>query len=183
MPTSPMLDKGPCEIVWGYGESDAAYLGKTLGPVKLTMETGVSDINEDQAGDAAVNAVLTGSVVELEVPLTRLSVEQLRKILNVEEPAGGPCIVPLTNQVGCDLYALAKALVIKPTCGGVISTNPCQWIHIYKAYPVAGLDLSFDKDTQRIFPVKFKVFVNQDSADGPVGDFGTIGMDSAASIL
>lgn len=183
MPTSPMLDKGPCEIVWGYGESDAAYLGKTLGDVKLTMETGVSDINEDQAGDAAVNAVLTGSVVELEVPLTRLSVEQLRRVLNVEEPAGKPCAVPLTNQVGCDLYDLAKALVIKPTCGGVISVNPCEWIYLYKTYPIAGLDLTFNKDTQRIFPVKFKVFVCQDSLDGVVGDFGMIGMDSGASVL
>lgn len=183
MPTSPMLDKGPCELVWGYGESDAAYLGKTLGDVKITMETNASDINEDQAGDAAVNAVLTGSVVEIEVPLTRLSVVQLRRILgDVSEPAGGPCIVPLTNQVGCDLYDLAKQLVIKPTCGGVISTNPCQWLHFYKTYPIAGLDLTFNKDTQRVFPVKFKVFVNQDSAF-PIGDFGTIGMDSAASIL
>ena len=58
MPTSPILDKGPCEIVWKYGESDAVYLGKTLGDVKLTMETAASDINEDQAGNAAVNAVL-----------------------------------------------------------------------------------------------------------------------------
>lgn len=183
MPTSPMLDKGPCELVWGYGESDAAYLGKTLGAVKLGMETGTSDINEDQAGDAAVDAVMNGSVMTLEVPLTRLSVVQLRRVLGVTEPAGGPCIVPLKNQVGCSLYSLAKALVIKPICGGVISTNPCEWIEIYKAYPVAGLDLTFDKETQRIFPVKFKIFVNQDSADGVVGDFGTIGMDSLASVM
>lgn len=183
MPTSPFLDKGPCEIVWGYGESDAAYLGKTLGDVHLKMDTEASDINEDQAGNAAVNAVLLGSVVEVEVPLTRLSIEQLRRVLNVDAVVGEPCTVPLTNQVGCDLYSLAKALVIKPTCGGVISTNPCEWIILYKTYPIAGLDLVFNKDTQRIIPVKFKVFVNQDSGDGPVGDFGSIGMDSGASVL
>ncbi len=181
MPTSPMLDKGPCVLVWGYGESDAAYLGKTLGDVKVAMETNVSDINEDQAGDAAVNAVLTGSVITIDVPLTRLSVAELRRILHTEEPAGGPCIVPIENQIGCDLYSLAKALVIKPICGNVISTNPCEWIHFYKTYPVAGLDLTFNKDTQRIFPVKFKVFVSQES--GFEGLFGTIGMDSAASAM
>jgi hypothetical protein len=173
-----MLDKGPCEIVWGYGESDAAYLGKTLGDVKLTMETNASDINEDQAGDAAVNAVLTGSVVTLEVPLTRLSVAQLARVLNVDESG---CVIPIRNQIGCDLYPLSKALVIKPVCGNIVSTNPCEWVHLYKTYPVAGLDLTYNKDTQRIFPVKFKVFVSQESAT--VGDYGTIGMDSGASIL
>lgn len=181
MPTSPMLDKGPCEMVWGYGESDAAYLGKTLGDVKLGMETNTSDINEDQAGDAAVDAVMLGSVMTLEVPLTRLSVVQLRRVMGVSEPAGGPCIVPIINQVGCSLYSLAKELVIKPLCGGVTSTNPCEWIRIFKAYPVAGLDLTFNKDTQRIFPVKFKIFVEQDSPYA--GWLGTIGMDSAASVM
>ena len=171
-----MLDKGPCVMVWGFGESDAAYLGKTLGDVKLGMETNVSDINEDQAGDAAVNAILTGSIITLEVPLTRLSVRELARVLNVEESG---CVVPIQNQVGCDLYSLAKALVIKPICGNVISTNPCEWIHLFKTYPVAGLDLTFNKDTQRIFPVKFKVFVSQESAQE--GLFGTIGVGSGAS--
>jgi hypothetical protein len=176
-----MLDKGPCEIVWGYNESDAAYLGKTLGDVKVTMETEASDINEDQAGNAPVNAILLGSVVSVEVPLTRLSVAQLRRVLNTTEPAGGPCIVPLENQVGCDLYPLAKQMVIKPVCAGVVSTNPCEWIHLYHTYPIAGLDLTFNKDTQRIFPVTFKVFVSQESAW--LGKFGTIGMDSAATTM
>lgn len=178
MPTSPMLDKGPAVIVWGYGESDAAYLGKTLGDVKITMETNVSDINEDQAGDAAVNAILTGSVFAIEVPLTRLSVAELARVMNT---VASGCVIPIENQVGCDLYSLAKALVFKPICGNVISTNPCEWVHFYKTYPVAGLDLTYNKDTQRIFPVKFKVFVSQDS--GFEGKFGTIGMDSAASAM
>lgn len=176
MPTSPMLDKGPCVLVWGWGESDAAYLGKTLGDVKVTMETNVSDINEDQAGDAAVNAILTGSVFNIEVPLTRLSVDELARVLNA---VASGCVIPIENQIGCDLYSLAKELVIKPICGNVISTNPCEWVRLFKTYPVAGLDLTYNKDTQRIFPVKFKVFVSQES--GYDGMFGTIGVDSGAS--
>lgn len=176
MPTSPMLDKGPCEIVWGYGESSAVYLGKTLGDVKLTMETNVSDINEDQEGDAPVNAVLTGSVITLEVPLTRLSVEQLATALNTTAVGD---VVPIENQIGCDLYDLARALVIKPLCGNEISTDPATWVHIYKCYPVAGLDLTWNKDTQRIFPVTFKVFVSQES--GYEGKFGTLGMESGST--
>jgi hypothetical protein len=172
---------GPAEIVWGYGESDAAYLGKTLGGVKVTMETNAADILEDQAGDAAVNAVLTGSTMNVEITLTRLSVAELRRVMLTSEPAGQPCTVPIENQIGCDLYSLAKALVIKPLCGDEISTDPCEWFLLYKTYPLVGLDLTWDKDTQRVFPIKFKVFVNQDSGDGVVGDFGQAGMDSAST--
>lgn len=179
MPTSPMLDMGPAELVWAYGESDAAYLGRTLGGIKITMETNAADILEDQNGDAPVNAVLTGSVMNIEATLTRLSVEQLRRVMRADAVAGQPCVVPIENQIGCDLYSLAKALVIKPICGNEVSTNPCEWIHIYKAFPLVSLDLTFDKDTQRVFPVKFKVFVSYDS--GESGTFGTMGMESAAS--
>lgn len=177
MPTLPILDKGPAEIVWGYGESAAVYLGKTIGAVKLTMETQTSDINEDQEGVAAVNAILTGSIVEVEVPLTRLSVEQLATAINSE--VVGDNIVPIRNQIGCDMYSLSKQLVIKPLCGNEISDDPATWVHIYHAYPVAGLDLTWDLDTQRIIPVKFKVFVSQES--GWEGDFGTIGMESGST--
>ena len=176
MPVSPMLDKGPAEIVWGYGESDSAYLGHTLGDIKVVMETKSSDINEDQAGDAAVDAILTGSAFTIEVPLTRLSVAELARVLNT---VASGCVIPIENQIGCSLYNLAKELVIKPLCGNVISTNTCEWIHLYKTYPIAGLDLTYNLDTQRIFPVKFKVFVSQES--GYEGLFGTIGMDSGAS--
>jgi hypothetical protein len=180
MPTFPFGDKGPCEIVWGYGDSGAAYLGKTAGDVKITGETNVSDINEDQAGDAAVNAILTGTTLTVEVPLTRLTLDQLAKALGVTKTGHK---VPLENQVGCDLYALSKAMVIKPLCGNAISTDPTKWIHLYKTYPIANLDLTFNKDTQRIINVKFKVFVCQESADGIVGNFGTLGMDSGASVM
>lgn len=178
MPTFPFGDKGPCEIVWGYGESDAAYLGKTLGDVKITMETNASDINEDQAGDAAVNAVLTGSTITVEVPLTRLSIDQLARVLDVTRSGH---IIPIENKVGCDLYALAKAMVIKPLCGNVVSVDPTKWIHLYKTYPVTSMDLTFNKDSQRTIPVKFKVFVSQES--GEEGLFGTMGMDSGASAM
>ena len=176
MPTLNIFDKGPAEIVWGYGESSAVYLGKTLGDVKLTMTTNASDINEDQAGDAPVNAVLTGSVVDLETPLTRLSLEQLAVALNTEVDGD---TVPIENQIGCDLYDLSRELVIKPLCGNEISDDPTTWVHLYKCYPLVNLDYSWDKETQRIIPLKWKVFVSQDS--GFEGKFGTQGMESGST--
>lgn len=181
MPVMPVWDMGPGEMIWRYGESNAINLGKTLGGIKLTMETNAADIHEDQAGDAAVDAVLTGSALTLELTLTRLSAEQLAAALNteVDTDGGGNKIIPIENQVGCSLYSLADPLVIKPMCGDVPSTDTQTWVHIYKAYPVAGLDFTWDKDTQRTVPLKFKVFVSQES--GYVGKYGTIGMSSSAS--
>jgi len=177
MPVMPVWDKGPAEIVWGYGESGAVYLGKTLGGVKLTMETSVSDINEDQAGDAAVDAVLTGSVMSLEITLTRLSAEQLATALHTEVGVDGT--IPIENQIGCSLYELSKQVVIKPICGNEVSTDPSTWVLLYKCFPVVGLDFTWDKDTQRIVPMKFKVFVSQES--GYVGKFGQTGLESGAT--
>ena len=181
MPTSPMLDMGPCELYWGYGDSDMAALGRTLGGVKVAMETNAADILEDQAGDAPVNAVLTGSILTVEATMTRLSVTQLARILNAEVEGHDDDVIPIENQVGCDLYDVSKALLLVPLCGNEPSTDPATWVVIFKAYPIAGLDLTYDKDTQRTFPVKFKCFVCQETEC--LGKYGTIGATESASLL
>ena len=177
MPVMPIWDKGPGVIVWGYGESGAAYLGKTLGDIKLTMETESSDINEDQAGIAAVDAILKGSMVNFEAPLTRLSAEELARVLNTTVQADGS--IPIENQIGCSLYSRAKRAVIKPLCGNEVSEDPGTWTELYKCYPIVGLDFTWNLETQRIVPVKFKVFMSQES--GETGKFGRIGMESGAT--
>lgn len=181
MPKLPIGDMGPCEIVWGYGESAAMYLGEYLGGVKLTMETTVHDIKEEAAGDAAVDAVFGGSVMTLEIPMTRSTLAQLNEVLLAGgiQTSGDHEYLILKNAVGCDLYDLAKSIVIKPFCGDVISTDPAEWLQLYKCYPVPGMDLTFDASTQRIFPVRFKVFVSQESGDE--GEFGTLGMPSGST--
>lgn len=172
MPKLPFGDKGPCEVIWNYGESGAMLLGSTLGGVTLNMETEVSDINEDQEGTAAVDAIHTGSTVTLEATFTRSSLEQIAEMLNTAVEDGQ--IVPIENQIGCDMYDEAKAIVLKPLCGNVVSDDPAEWIHLYRCYPIPGFELPFDVDTQRTIPITFKVFVSQES--GETGRFGTLGM-------
>jgi hypothetical protein len=177
----PVGDMGPCEIVWGYGESAAMYLGDYLGDVKLTMETNTADIQEEAAGDAAVDAVFMGSVMNLEIPLARVTAAQLNEVLLSGGVLGHGTgeYLKLKNAIGCDLYSLAKSIVIKPICGNVVSIDPSEWIQLYKCYPVPGMDLTFNRSTQRIFPTKFKIFVSQES--GFVGEFGTLGMASGST--
>ena len=179
MPKLPFGDMGPAEIIWDYGESGAMLLGTTLGGVKLTLDTEVKDVLEDQAGAAAVDAIYTGSTCTLECIFTRSTLEQLEVLLRSTIRDGQ--VLPIENQIGCDMYDDAKAIVIKPLCGNVVSTDPAEWIHLFHCFPIPALDLPFDVDTQRTFPITFKVFVSQES--GYEGEFGTLGMESGSPAI
>ena len=180
MPRLPIGDMGPCEIVWKYGESGAIELGPFLDGVKLRASTSVHDVKTDRTGDVAVDAGFGGTVYELETPMVRSTLEQLSEVLLSGDPvvSGDHEYIYLKNQIGCFMYDLASALVIKPICGNDVSIDPAQWTHLYKCYPVPALDLSWAPATQRIFPVTWKVFVSQES--GYEGKFGTMGMESGS---
>jgi len=181
MPALPIKDMGPCEIVWGYGESGAITLGPFLGATTYKGETEVQRIYEERFGAAAVDAIMTGTVATLELRMTRSTLEQLNEVLNAGGILGSSPheYIKLKNQLGCEMYDLAKAIVIKPICDNKVSDDPAEWVHIYKAFPIPGWELTWDKSTQRVFPIKFEIFVSQES--GQEGEFGTLGMPSGST--
>jgi hypothetical protein len=183
MPKTPVGDMGSCEIIWGYGESGAIYLGRFLGGVKLTEATTVHEIKTDQDGDAPVDAIFGGAKFELTVPLTRTTYTILEDMLFAEKVTSGDHeMLILKNPTGCDLYDASKQIVIKPICGNVVSDDPAEWTHLFHCYPVPGMDLTIDPSTQRTFPVKFMVFVSQESGIlGEAGTWGTLGMESGST--
>lgn len=183
MPSLPIKDMGPCEIVWGWGESGAVNLGPFLGATIFKGETSVQDILEERYGDAAVDAIMTGTTATVECKMTRSTLAQLAAVINASQikTSGNHQYLEVPNQLGCGMYDDAKALVIKPICDNAVSVDPSEWVHIFKAFPVPGWELTYDKSTQRVFPVTFKVFVSQES--GEVGLFGTIGMESGSTEL
>jgi hypothetical protein len=174
MASLPIRDMGPCEIVFGYGESGALNLGPFLGATTLTGETGSENIEEERYGESPVDGIMTGTVVEIELQMTRSTYEQLSEVLSAQYSSGDT--FRLRNQLGCEMYEDSKQLVIKPICDNATSTDPTEWVHIYHAFPVPGWELTWDRSTQRVFPVTFKCFVSQES--GWEGDFGTLGMDA-----
>lgn len=184
MPALQIKDMGPCEVVWGYGETGGLNLGPFLGATIYKGETSVADIQEERYGEAAVDAIMTGTVATLELKMTRSTLDQLNEVLNGGDPAGILGTVPeqylvMKNQLGCEMYDIAKSVVIKPICDNAVSTDPLEWVQIYKAYPVPGWELTYDRSTQRVFPVTFKIFVSQES--GFEGEFGTYGMDPSST--
>jgi len=173
----PIKDGGPCEIVYGYGESGAIDLGPFLGATSYKGETGVTDILEERYGDAPVDGFMIGTVATLELQMTRSTYLQLNEVLNAAYTTGQ--VFRLRNQLGCEMYADAKQIVIKPICDNEVSTDPAEWTHIYHCFPLPGWDLAWSKSDQRVFPIKFKIFVSQES--GWEGDFGTLGMESGST--
>lgn len=167
----PFGDMGPCELEWGYGESGAIVISPFLGTVTLRMEDTIHDVQEEGYGEAPVDAVSGGAVVELDVPMVRASVDQLEEMLNASRMGD---ILYLSSRAGCPMYADAKALVIKPVCDNVADPDTATWILLYKTYPFRKFELAWDRSTQRVLLIGFKVFPSQES--GQVGKYLQIGV-------
>jgi len=192
MPKLPIGDIGPCVVIWNYhniGEvdGDPLCIGPYLGTISLRMTDSVSDVQEEGYGDAPVDAVFAGTVVELDIPMARNTLTQLASMIGdyQEEVLHGLSasgkVLTLKNMAGCDMYAHAKQIVIAPICNNVPDTDPNTWTLLYKCHPYRDFELGWDRAGQRVHMVKFKVFPNQDS--GYCGEYGTEGMESGSETI
>lgn len=172
MPQLPFKDKGPVEVVWDYAGTPL-NLSPFLGTISMRTTDTISEVQEEGYGETPVDAVFTGTKVELDVPMARSTLLQLKTLL--AGVTSGTNITIFSAKAGCDMYANAKQLVIKPMCDNIPSVTASEWILIYKAYPYREFDLSFDRDGQRIHMVKFAIFVNLDSGyEGRLYQYGVV---------
>ena len=176
MPRLPIGDIGPCCVVWDWA-STKLCITPYLGTVTLRWADTINDVQEEGYGDAPVDGVFGGSVVELEVPMVRSSLEQLEQTIAYESMGSKLAeYVILHNMAGIDMYARAKIIVIAPMYNNKPSQLPPEYHQLYKCHPWRDYELTWDRSGQRIHMVKFKVFPNQD--DGFCGEYGTEGMPS-----
>jgi len=193
-----MGDIGPCVVIWAYDMFAAGSpicLGPYLGTVSLRMTDSVSDVQEEGYGDAPVDGVFSGSVMELDVPMARSTLDELHTTIGYGsmgakeyiDDSAPPVAVPddqtlmLKNMAGCDMYELAEAILIAPVCNNVPDADPATWIMLFKCHPYREFELTFDRSGQRIHMVKFKVFPNQDS--GYCGEYGLWGLPAIAQAI
>ena len=183
MPKLPMGDISPCVIIWDYEGGGQVHIGPYLGTISFRATDSIADVQEEGYGDAPVDGVFAGTVVELDVPMARNTLAQLAKMLALTTDMGSLSasgkVLTLRNTAGCDMYANAKQLLIIPICNNVPNPDPNSWTLLYKCHPYREFELGFDRNTQRVHQVKFKVFPNQDS--GFCGEYGTEGVESGAT--
>lgn len=181
MPKLPMGDIGPCVIIWDY-EGTPICLGPYLGTVALRGADTISDVQEEGYGDATVDGVSAGTVLELDVPMARSLLHHLANTIGYENMGSlTGNVLTLRNWAGCSMYENAKQIIIAPVCNNVADTDPHSWILLYKAHPWRDFELTYDRSGQRIHMCKFKIFPNQDS--GYCGEYGTWGLASGATAI
>lgn len=178
MPKLPMGDIGPCVVIWDY-EGTPLCLGPYLGTAPLRLTDSVVDVQEEGYGDAPVDAVSSGTVMEFEYPMARSTLAQLAGMIAYRGMGtSSGKVLTLRNWAGCDMYAYSKQLLIAPICNNVPDPDPNTWTLLYKAHPYRDFELGFDRSGQRVHMVKFKIFPNQDS--GFCGQYGQEGLESGA---
>lgn len=170
MPASPVKDLGPCSVLWD-PSGDNIELNPTFGGVFFRSEDAIVDILEDGRGTTPIDAVFTGRVASLEVPMTRTSLAKLNKIL----PGStlGASNLKVGTHVGAAMFASAKEVIVKPIVDNVPSVITTEWLHIHKGYPVPGFEVAYDNSGQRVFKVNFKAFPSDVS--GQIGEIWRIG--------
>lgn len=178
----PIGDIGPCAVVWDYDGTDQLCINPYLGTVSLRMVDSISDVQEEGFGDAPLDGVFAGSVMELDVPMTRSSLAQLEDTIVYQSMGSraGP-VITLRNVAGCDMYVNAKQIVIAPVCNNVVDDDVHHWTLLYKCHPWRDFELTWDRSGQRIHMVKFKIFPNTDSGCG--GEYGSEGLASGAATI
>lgn len=182
MPKLPMGDISPCVIIWDYDSGSDYCIGPYLGTVSLRMTDSVSDVQEEGYGDAPVDAVFAGTVVELDVPMARNTLSELANTIGYGDMGNlVGNVLTLHNMAGCDMYENAKQILIAPVCNNVPDDDPHSWTLLFKCHPWRDFELTWDRNSQRVHMVKFKVFPNQDS--GYCGEYGQEGLASGATAI
>jgi len=172
MPQLPIKDLSPCCITFGYGASGALELKPFLGPVTLRGEDSVSKVFEEEFGDAAVDGVFAGTVMELDVPMTRSTWAQLAAVFPGATLVGTE--LRIANKCGSDMYANSVQLLIRPIEDNVCSPNHSEWTMIYHAHPFCKWELPWDRATQRFYMFGFMIFPSMTS--GQIGRFLKFGV-------
>lgn len=155
MPASN-LDLGPCIVVWD-ADGTPVIFDKTNGGVFFRYEELQTPIKEDQAGETDVDDVTTGAVnPTLEVPLTRDEVTDLVNVFSNASASVGGSNLKVANPVGQAVFASSKHVIAKPIINGIVSVDPEEWVHIYKAYPRVAMEQAYDNSGQRVIVATFK---------------------------
>jgi len=154
MVDQPNKDLGPCSITWD-ADGDNVELNPTFGGVTFKDEVLHVEVKEDQQGEAPVDHVHTGRIVELTVPMTRSTLAKLEKA--IMGSAVTTDTIKVSNKVGEATFALAREVIIKPLVDGVAAAEK-TWLHIHRCYPFSSLEWVYDNAGQRVTNVVFKAY-------------------------
>jgi hypothetical protein len=157
-----LQDVSPGGLIFDYGPSghENIEMNQFMGTIEVNYEDLVADIVEEQFG--VVDQAISGHEITITAPFTRFKHHDMWKLFpNQTEKISGDQ-VEFYNEVGQSQLAQAKPLVIRPIVGQAPSTDLSEWILFPYAAPRNVVTLGYDRETQRVWQVEFRVFPKQD---------------------
>lgn len=155
---------GPAQLWWGPHPFETE-LGKTFGGIRFFDTETETDIFYDQVGTAKWDAYITGVEVRVEADFANLSHGLMNDIMSGTQicqdgstPTFCNLVLDRWSPVGLSKRDAAQGLIIKPYIGGIVSPNPCYWVHFPLAYPHVDMEWVYDSTTQRVIHTIFEIF-------------------------
>lgn len=160
MPQGKLKDVSPGALVLDYGDSphENFTLRPTLGTININVPEGFVDVFEEEYGDAPVDTVGKGTPVTVDAPFTRLQGWDLKELFpnSIEIQSADELIIK--NMTGYAYFENARNMVIRPIIENVLSTDRSEWVFFWHVHPVKNWVLTYDRETQRVYQVVFKVY-------------------------
>lgn len=170
-----LRDISPGAAILDYGPSghENLEIRPTLGTINLNDEEQVAPVHEEEFGDAPVSHVSKGSLVSVEVPMTRITLLTLSKIFPHGTELKSADVLIFKNDVGDDYFLESTNLIIRPIVKNVLSTDPSEWVQVYHVHPRRSWTLGWDRESQRVLNIVFEVYPRQSGANiGHMYQFG-----------
>lgn len=160
MPQGKLGDISPGALIVDYGDSphENIEVRPTLGTLQINIEEGTTDVFEEEYGDAPVDTVSKGTVITIDCPFTRLSAYYLKEIFPQKFEIQSADELIVKNCAGYAYFEHSVPGVVRPIICNELTDDRSKWVYFWHIHPVMSFQLGYDRETQRVFNVTFKVY-------------------------
>ncbi|KAA0573364.1 hypothetical protein [Azospirillum sp. Sh1] len=161
------ISLGVCDVTF-----DGIDLGSTKGGVEVSIKTSNYEVKADQLGDTPVKDVITGTTVEVKVPMLETNLTKLKSVMPQAVgigTSGSEVGVEIRSGVNIDLLDLAAELKLHPT--GVDASYTKDDFTAFKAAPLPNFTFKYETGSERVYEVTFKCYPDT-SANNKIAAFG-----------
>lgn len=152
--TTENVTLGVCDAVFG-----ATDLGATKGGVTVKITTNTHEVKVDQYGDTPIKDIITGTIVEVTVPMAETDLDRLKAMMPQSSAVTASSVtvgVLVTSGVNTDLLDYAGQLKLHPT--GVASNITKEDFIAFKAAPIPSFTFKYSTDEERVYEVTFRCY-------------------------
>lgn len=152
--TPSNIKLGACDVTF-----DTLDLGGTKGGVDVSIKVESYDVKADQVGGTPLKSLITGTIVEVKVPMLETNMAKLHAVIPQSTTVGvAPALTGLEigSGINLDLLSFAKVLKLHPT--GVAAETTDQDFTAFLAVPLPNFSFKYMVGQERVYEVTFKCY-------------------------